>query len=100
MIVTVKNENDFVIAYMESRQVGQSGFDKFRGEYLWINELWIHSSFKNAWEIYRNLMNQTLFKAMDAKWVYFRRNKYNGRVSKLYNRERLMNILEKGMAII
>ena len=100
MITTYKDNDGRVIAYMESRQVGQSGFDKFRGEYLWINDIWIHPEHKNAWEIYRQLMNQTLFKAMDAKWMYFRRQKYNGRVSKLYSREKLIKILEKGMALI
>lgn len=100
-MITVSKDNDGrVIAYMESRQVGQSGFDKFRGEYLWINDLWIHNDYKNNWAVYRQLMNTTLFKAMDAKWMYFNRKKYGGRVSKLYSREKLIKILEKGMALI
>ena len=99
MISVYKDDEGKVIGYLEWRQVGQSGFDKFRGEYLFINEIWIHPDFKNNWAIYRQLMNNALFKAMDAKWMYFTRKKYSGRVSKLYSRDRLIHILEKGMAI-
>lgn len=95
MISTVKDDNDRVVAYLEWRQVGQSGIDKFRGEYLWINDLWIHPDYNSRWDVYRDLMNQTLFKAMDTKWMYFRRQKYGGRVSRLYSRERLMELLCK-----
>jgi len=57
-MVSVSKDNDGkVIGFLEWRQVGQSGFDKFRGEYLWINDLWIHSDYKNSWPIYRQMMN-------------------------------------------
>ena len=95
MISTYKDDGGRIVAYLEWKQVGQSGFDKLRGEYLWINDLWIHSDYKNHWEIYRKFMNEALFKAMDAKWMYFTRKKYGMRVSKLYSREKIMKLLER-----
>ena len=97
MISKIIDGEGKVIAYAEWRQVGQSGFDKFQGEYIWINELWMHKSLHNSWETYRTIMNQILFKAMDAKWLYFRREKYNGRVSKLYSRSQIMKLLSREM---
>ena len=97
MIAKIHNKNGLIQAFIEWRQVGQSGFDKFRGEYIWINDLWMHESLKNSWETYRDLMNQVLFKAMDGQWVYFQREKYGGRISKLYSRSRIMNLLSREM---
>ena len=100
MISTFKDDDGRVVGYLEWRQVGQSGYDKFRGEYIWVNDLWIHPTYKNHWAIYRQMMNEVLFKAMDAKWLYFKREKYLGRVSKLYSREQLMNLLSReGVAV-
>jgi|SRR3990167_3887419 len=95
MITTVKNENRFVIAYMEARVVGQSGFDKLYGEYLYIADLWIHESHKNDWSIFRELMNKTFRKAWSVKWIYFQRRKYGGKQSKNYSRSQIMKLLQR-----
>ena len=95
MISVSKDNNEKVISYLEWRQVGQSGFDKFRGEYLWINDLWIHPDYKDHWEVYRQMMSAALFKGIDAKWIYFKREKYAGRISKLYTRERIMKLIDR-----
>ena len=100
MISTVKDNGDKVIAYAESRVVGQSGFDKLNGEYLYIADLWIHESQKNNYDIYRDLMNDIFFKAKSVKWIYFQIKKYGGRQSKNYSREAIMKLLERGMVLI
>src|SRR3990167_3871572 len=100
MITTSKDSEDRVIAYIESRVVGQSGIDKLGGEYLYIADLWIHDDYKNDWSVYRELMNETLRKAISANYIYFQRKKYCGRQSKNYNRESIMRLLEKGMVTI
>lgn len=81
---------------MESRVVGRSGFDKLNGEYLYIADFWIHDSHKNDWSIFRELMNDALFKALSAEWVYFQRKKYGGRQSKNYSRSQIMKLLDRG----
>ena len=97
MISVSKDDFDKVIAYCEWRQVAQSGFDKLYGEYIWINDYWIHDDYSNNWDIHRELMNDILRKAKSAKWWYFTRRKYDGRMSKIYTIDKLMKLLERGM---
>jgi len=99
MISVSKDDNDRIIGYIEWRQVGQSGFDKFQGEYVWINDFWIHEDHRNG-GIFRQLVNAILFKAPDAKWCYFQREKYKGRMSKLYTREHFMNFSSKSLVAL
>ena len=95
MISVSKDSNDRVIAFMESRVVGQSGIDVMGGEYLYIADLWIHDDYANDWSVFRELMNQTLRKAMSVKQVYFQRKKYGGRLSKNYSKEKIMKLASR-----
>ena len=95
MVSVAKDDDGRVIGYLEWRQVGQSGFDKLRGEYVWINDFWIHEEYRRGY-VFRELVNNILFKAQDAKWCYFTRRKYHGRKSKLYTREDFMKLSDKG----
>ena len=94
MVSTVKDNNDRVIAFLEWRQVGQSGFDKLHGEYIWINHLWVHDDYK-GYAIIKELIDDVLLKARMAKYAYFTRRKYQGRMSKLYKREDFSRLLRK-----
>lgn len=85
-----------IIGYIEWREVGQSGFDKYQGEYIWVNDMWIHEEFRNG-ETFKELVNDVLFKAPQAKWCYFKRGKYKGRLSKLYTRNEFMKLVSKSM---
>lgn len=96
MISVSKDNDERVIGWIEWRQVGQSGFDKLHGEYIWINDFWIHEEYRRG-DVFRQLVNAILFKAPSAKWCYFKREKYKGRMSKLYKREDFMKLSEKGM---
>jgi hypothetical protein len=100
LISVSKDNEDKIISYCESRVVGQSGFDKLHGEYIYIADLWIHESHKNDWSIFRELMNDILRKAQSAKWIYFQRKKYGGRMSKLYTRSRIMKLLDRSPMMI
>jgi len=80
--------------------VGQSGFDKLDGEYIYIADLWIHDSHKDDWSIFRELMRDVFRKAWSAKWVYFQRRKYGGKQSKNYSKERMMKLIDKVPAYV
>jgi len=95
MITTVKDSSGRVIAYLASKQVGQSGIEKFRGEYLFISDLWIHASHHNDWSIYRSLMHQALLRSKGVIWIYFERHKYHDRLSKLYSLEKIIALIKK-----
>ena len=96
MVSISKDIDGRVIGWIEWRHVGQSGFDKLNGEFIWINDFWIHEEYRRGY-IFRDLVNSILFKAPTALWCYFLREKYNGRKSKLYTREDFMKLSEKGM---
>jgi len=100
MISTYKDTEDRVLAYLESRVVGQSGFDKLEGEYLYIADLWIHPSHQNDWSIFRDLMSDALIKARSVKWIYFTRKKYGDRMSKSYTKERILKLINKVPSMI
>ena len=94
-MISVSNDNEGkVIGYIEWRQVGQSGFDKLHGEYVWINDFWIHPDYRGG-HVMVNLIEKILNIARQAKWCYFTRRKYDGRLSKLYSREKFMRLVDK-----
>lgn len=95
MISVIQDIDDKVIGYVEWRQVGQSGFDKVGGEYVWLQNLWIHHEFRGR-SILQQLIADVLAKSPEAKYGYFTREKYDNRMSRLFNRasvERIASVL-------
>lgn len=95
MISNCFDESGKVVAHVEWRQVGQSGFDKLQGEYVWLENLWIHEGYRGK-GILQRLISDILEKAPDAKFAYFTREKYGKRMSRLFKREsveRVANVL-------
>ena len=85
MITSLKDEQGRIIAYAEWRLVGPSGYDVENGEYVWLSDLWIHQDFERTKRINR-IIDEVMRIAKDAKWCYFKRHKYNGRI-KMFSRE-------------
>ncbi len=81
MIVTLKDPDDKVITYIEYRLVDHRGLDSEVGRWIWINNIWIHKSLERQ-GILRKLMRDNVAKYPTAKWFYFKRTKYNGRIRK------------------
>jgi len=94
LITDIKNDNGYVLGYVEWRQVGPSGFDVFKGEYIYLCNLWIHPDHRGK-GLLQELIAKILMTAPEAKYAYFEREKYNNRMSKLYKRgsvERVVNV--------
>lgn len=85
MITTLKDEEGKIISFCEWRLVGRSGYDKKGGEYIWIENLWVHNNFQRTMRINR-IIDEIMRKAPTAKYGYFRRQKYGGRM-KIFTRE-------------
>ena len=95
MITVSKDLDGKVVAYVEWRQVGISGFDKFKGEYVWLQNLWIHPDHRGR-GLLQEMIADILSKAPDAQYGYFTREKYGHRMSKLFKRssvERVANVV-------
>lgn len=94
-MITVSHDYDGrIVGYIEWRQVGRSGFDKLYGEYVWVEKMWIHPEFKGTNVMYE-MFEDVLIRAKEAQFAYFRRGKYNNRLSKLYKREQFENLIRK-----
>lgn len=93
MITTVPDSQGRVIAWIEWRQVAQSGFDKIRGEYVWVNDLWVHPDHRNQGLI-SQMIDKILYKAPDAQYGYFTRKKYGNRM-RIWKREQFMKLCKQ-----
>jgi GNAT superfamily N-acetyltransferase len=94
MITTSHDDNDRVIGFIEWRQVGRSGFDKFHGEYVWVADMWIHDDYRRT-NVFHEMIEDILDKAHDARFCYFTHRKYNDRMSKVYTREQFERLVKK-----
>lgn len=93
MITKIPDEQGLIIAYCEWRQVAKSGFDKLGGEYIWVNDIWVHSNYTNKGLIHQ-LIDKIYFIVPDAKFVYFKRSKYNNRM-RLWTRAKVERLLKQ-----
>lgn len=94
MVTTIHDDENFVIAYIEWRQVGASGFDKYGGEYIFVNDMWIHPEYRGQ-NLLHELISKVLLIAPEAKFCYYQRRKYDDRMSPLMRREVYESLIEK-----
>lgn len=85
MITSLKDDSGRIIAFCEWRLVGQSGYDKEEGEYVWINDCWVHEDYRRT-NKFNRIIDEILRAAPTAKWGYFVRGKYGFR-KKIFSRE-------------
>ena len=77
MITTLKDYDGKVIAHVEWRVVGQSGYDMENGEYVWISDLWVHEAFNHQSKI-NELLDEAMKQVPDSvKYGYFQRLVHN-----------------------
>ena len=74
MISVIKDDNEKVISLVEWRQVGRSGFDVEGGEFVWLQNLWIHNEYRGK-GLLQEMISDILMRAPEAKWGYFTREK-------------------------
>lgn len=89
MITKVLDEEGKIVAYLEYWQVGRSGIQKPYGEYMWVQDAWVHEDHRDKGYL-RDMVEQALLKHPEIAYGYWRRRKYSSRVSKLMTRERYM----------
>jgi GNAT superfamily N-acetyltransferase len=94
MVTTIQNDCGYVVALIEWRQVAASGFDKYGGEYIFVNDVWIHEDYRGQ-SLLHELISKVLLIAPEAKFCYYQRRKYDDRMSKLMRRELYEQLIEK-----
>lgn len=93
MLSVFRNFDDFIVAYLEWQIVNAQGQFEDNGEYCYIQDYWIHPSWRSEnriilSELSRQIADHKFSKNM--KWVYWCRHKYNDRLSKLYSKEKFL----------
>jgi len=95
MVTVVKDDDERVIGYIEWNIVGPSGYEVLNGEYIFIKNFWITPDLRGDKTIFRRLVSQILRKGLSAKFGYFTRKKYGGKM-KIYPREFFEKIANRG----
>jgi len=85
MITSLKDSEGRIIAYCEWRLVGPSGLEVPSGEYIWVNDMWVHPAFRRAHKVNR-IIDEIMRGCPQAKYCYFQRKDVSDRL-RLYTRE-------------
>lgn len=100
MISYLKNNEGFIYAYAEWHIVNEMGTPKDGGDYVYIQDIWIHENLHNKGVLKEliNIINVHPFTRF-SNYVYWVRYKYNERMSK-YKKILLTRRLKHGKSEI
>lgn len=87
MLTNLKDEKGKIICYVEWRLVGPSGLEVPSGDYVWVNDIWVHEDYRFKNKINR-IIDEILRGFPQIKFCYFQRGKYGDRM-KMLNRSQL-----------
>jgi len=76
-----------IVAYCEWRLVGPSGYECENGKYVWVNDLWVHPSFRNKYKVNR-MIDEIMRIVPQAEYCYFQRKDVSNKVH-LYSRSQM-----------
>ena len=93
MISCLKDNNGFIFAYLEWQIVNVMGQFEDNGEYCYIQDYWIHPAWREEHKYILAELSQQINDhkfSKNLKWIYWNREKYNDRLSKLYPKEKFL----------
>jgi len=93
MLSYIKNSNDYITAYLEWQIVNVQGQFEDGGEYCYIQDYWIHPAWRCEHRIILAELSQQIADhkfSKNLKWIYWQRDKYKDRLSKLYPKEKFL----------
>lgn len=88
MVYTEKNKDGFIYAYVEWWAVNREGRPDDKGEYAFINELWIHEAYRGNNGLIRRFIDKGARDYPQLKHMYYPRGKYANRL-KCFSRGQL-----------
>lgn len=95
MLSTLKNSDEYIIAYLEWEIVNVQGQFEDEGEYCYIQDYWIHPNWQSENKIILAELSKQVSEhsfSKNMKWVYWNREKYNYRKSKTYFKEKFLEV--------
>ena len=91
MIETKTTSEGLIYSYCEYNLVNQTGQKDPNGEYIFIDDLWVHPSYRNNGTI-KYYIKVITDKFPQAKYGYFLRDKYDGRKT-IYTRDKWLETI-------
>lgn len=79
MITNLKDSDGKIIAYCEWRLVGQSGYEIPNGEYIWVNDMWVHPNYRNKNKLGR-IVDEIMRIVPQAQYCYFQRKDVDDKI--------------------
>ena len=90
MVESIKDNDGKIVAYCEWVLLDKNGQFKDKGEYIWINDLWIHKDHRRNGMI-KKFTELIEPKVPSARYIYWKRHKYEDRMS-CYNEQRFLKL--------
>lgn len=72
MVTDLKDSEGRIIAFCEWRIVGPSGYEVPNGEYIWVNDCWVHEKYRFKNKVGR-IVDEILRMVPQAQYCYFQR---------------------------
>lgn len=93
MLNVLKNDDGYIYAYVDWTRVNEKSDVVNDGDFIYIKHIWVHERFRNnrVLKILINLIDEDDY-SNGAKFVYWNREKYNKRQSRIYLRKKLAMI--------
>jgi len=91
MITVLKNDDDYVYAYIGWETVNDLGQNTEQGRFLFIYDLWVHPHHRGM-----NIVNKFIYllnqdpRTQSAEWVYWEREKKYQLKQRFFNKERVL----------
>lgn len=96
MLTTLKNRDGYIYSLIDWRVVDNHGEVNKAGHYLYIRHFWIHPKHRNyeTWKMIIGQLNSEP-EIKDTVYVYWKNTKHNYRLTPLYLRTRLVEVIRK-----
>ena len=88
MLTKYHDEDGRIIAYCEWLRVGASGYTQDNGDYIWVQDLWVHESFRFQHRV-SDFIDEVMKKVPDAKYCYFNREKLGENRLRIYTQAQM-----------
>ena len=74
MLTKYHDDDGRIIAYAEWLRVGQSGYTQDNGDYIWVQDMWVHEEYRFQHKV-ADIIDSVMSKIPEAKYCYFNRDK-------------------------
>ena len=88
MLTKYHDDNGRIIAYCEWLRVGKSGYTDDMGEYIWVQDMWVHEAYRFQHKV-ADIIDAVMTKVPEAKYCYFNRDKNGKSCLRIFTREQM-----------